>query len=115
MNKSYHFLVCAEVTFINENSEQHAAGVARVNCVVQSDTELFGVKQIAQAQQLAQAVLDRKLKEEVTAIDVVLISVNNLGNMTDEEFNNYTPEKTDTGNMTETVIQNPYSDAGVLN
>lgn len=82
MNK--HFYLCsANVTFM---PEEGAVSHATLSTAIAADEPRVTVRELARAQQGVQISLFGKLGQEVQVLDVVIMSVSYLGEMTEEEF-----------------------------
>jgi len=84
----YHWLVAAEVVFV---TAQENLSAIRQNTLVLSDTPNLTMANIARAQQGIQLAFMNKMKgspnfESLKIVDVVLITINPLGLMTQTEF-----------------------------
>lgn len=86
--KQHHFLVAGRILFMDE--QENAANVD-VNCLAIGSKKTIGVKQIAGMQQSLQVNLFNRLGGPVKILNVTIISINYLGAMSDEEFNNASP------------------------
>lgn len=80
----HFYLFCCEIAFVNSEG---SAGVTRTSTVVQAPDQRVTVRELAQAQQGCQMVLFRMLGEEVNVMNVVIMSVSYLGEMSEDEFN----------------------------
>jgi hypothetical protein len=81
----YHFLIASEIVFSQKDQEQiHAI---RLNSVVTSKTLNLPARMVGKAQQSAQIQFFQRMGDETINVrDVVIITITNLGLMTEEEF-----------------------------
>lgn len=89
--RKFYFLTACQVVFAVQNEgEEVQMSSAFINGVVTNDKDVFPSRLVGKAQQIAQMHLFKRLGQEasknVNVVDVVVMSVTNLGYMTEEEF-----------------------------
>lgn len=105
MQKLHYFLVCGEVIF---HTPDEQAGTIRLNAVVTHEKPTVPVRLIGKAQQALQLNFFKKLGDAAaTVVDVVVISISDLGKMSEKEFH-AAPEGMELRQRTD---ENPFGDA----
>lgn len=84
MRKLHYYLVAGNVSY--RDAEDNVFSVL-VNTTIACDTPHVGAAQLAKAQQGLQMTLFNKLQEQVSVVDVTVINVCALGQMSPERFN----------------------------
>jgi hypothetical protein len=89
-SKKFHFMIAAQVVFaVQAEGSEPALNTAFINGVVTNDKDVFPSRLVGKAQQIAQMQLFKRLGDEaknVNVLDVVIMSIMNLGYMTDGDF-----------------------------
>ena len=84
----YHHLVAGQILLTEGNNP--SLNSVPLNCVITTKEPIIGVHDIGRAQQMLQMLFFKKLPESVVptinVVDVVILSLTNLGYMTDERF-----------------------------
>ena len=84
----YHHLVAGQILLTEGNNP--SLNSVPLNCVITTKEPIIGVHDIGRAQQTLQMLFFKKLPESVVptinVVDVVILSLTNLGYMTDERF-----------------------------
>lgn len=84
--KQTYYMICGEIVFRTTDNE--APNMMRLNAVVISPDGRFAVRQIASAQQALQFQFFKRMNDATLQIlDVITLSLMNLGVFTDKEFN----------------------------
>jgi hypothetical protein len=88
MKKQHYWLVAGTVMFGNKAEE--TIGNVSLNTTTRTDADAFPSREIGRAQQALQMLFFKRILQEdqanIQVVDVVIISVNYLGEMTEEEF-----------------------------
>lgn len=81
----HHFLIVGEVVFRMPNEEEVRA--AKVNGVLVTDSRNVGSAHLGKCQQIVQLHFRQSLPDpKIQVVDVVLLNIDYLGEMTEEEF-----------------------------
>lgn len=81
----HHFLIAGELVFTQEGNDE--VNAIRVNGVLLTDQTNLPVASLGKAQQVLQANFYERMKgQKVDVVDVILINITYLGQMTQEEF-----------------------------
>jgi hypothetical protein len=87
---NFYHLAAGEVVFADPETEQ--SGVVRLNVMIVTPDGNIGVRHIGQAQQSLQLrFFERVENPKLQVVDVVLIGISLLGQMTNEEFHREPP------------------------
>lgn len=95
----YHYHLIAGNVIYQENNivgePENPMRVMTLNSIIRTDTDAFAVRYIAQAQQSLQYYFHEKMhNNNLRVVDVVILNVSYLGNMSEEEFH-HAPEGTE--------------------
>jgi hypothetical protein len=84
-NKAQHrYMLAIQVTFKDQQGEM---GQGIVNVVMAGDEPALSVQALARGQQSAVAQLSEKIQYVPEVLQVVYLSINYIGRMTDDKFN----------------------------
>ena len=83
--KKHYFLVTSEITLLEE--ETQSSSITRLNAVIHGDSRQVTGRVLSKAQQAAQMNFHKQVGEtSLKIVDVVILNLSYLGEMTEEEF-----------------------------
>lgn len=81
----HHYLICAEILF--QLPEEEGIRAVKVNGVLVTEHNRIGSPQLGKAQEIAQLHFRQSMPDpKVEIMDVVLLNMSYLGQMTEEQF-----------------------------
>lgn len=83
--KHHYYLVAAELVFLEEESENPCG--MRINAAIHGDSRLITSRILAKAQQAVQMNFHKRMENPaLKVVDVVILNITYLGEMTEEAF-----------------------------
>lgn len=86
--KLHYYLIAGIILFKDESTGNDAIGRIEINAVNKDAQKNIGVQQIQDMQRALQMTTFQRLGGPVEVVGVTIFTMNYLGEMSDEEFNN---------------------------